>query len=104
MKQYQSDLTDLQWSKIEKFFDTNRKRKHTLRMILNAIFYLLKTGCQWRMLPKDFPPYGTVYYYYNKWKCEGLWDEIHDHLREEAREKKPARRKHRQQLVSTASL
>ena len=58
-----------------------------MRMILDAIFYLLKSGCQWRMLPKDFPPYGTVYYYYNKWKCEGLLDEIHDHLREEVREK-----------------
>jgi len=86
MKRYQSDLTDLQWSKIELFFDTRRKRKHTLRMILNAIFYLLKSGCQWRMLPKDFPPHGTVYYYYQKWKSEGLIDEINDHLREEARQ------------------
>lgn len=87
MKGYQSDMTDLQWSKIENFFDTKRKQKHTLRMIIDAIFYLLKTGCQWRMLPKDFPPYGTVYYYYNKRKCEGLLDEIHDRLREEVREK-----------------
>ena len=86
-KRYQSDLTDLQWSKIECFFDIQRKRKHSLLMIMNAIFYLLKTGCQWRMLPKDFPPHGTVYYYYNKWKHEGLLDEIHDRLREEVREK-----------------
>ena len=87
MKQYQSNLTDLQWSKIENFFDAKRKKKHTLRMIMNAIFYLLKTGCQWRMQPKDFPSSGAVYYYYNKWKCEGLLDEIHDHLREGTRRK-----------------
>ena len=56
-------------------------------MILNSIFYLLKAGCQWRMLPKDFPPHGTVYYYFNKWKSEGLIDEVNENLVGQARQK-----------------
>ena len=47
---------------------------------MNAIMYLVKTGCQWRMLPKDFPPYNTVFYYFNKWKLEGVFDELMDKL------------------------
>lgn len=43
---------------------------------MNAIMYMLKTGCQWRMLPKDFPPYNTVFYYFNKWKLEGVFEEL----------------------------
>jgi len=79
-KIYLSGLSDMQWSKIKVFFDTRRKRKHSLRLILNGIFYLLKSGCQWRMPPKGFPPHGTVYYYYQKWKGEGALDEINDYL------------------------
>jgi len=70
---YSTDLTDKQWQVIEKFLDDKeRKRKHSLRSIFNAIFYLVKTGCQWRMLPSDFAPWNTVYYYYRKWKNNGL--------------------------------
>ncbi|MBK7885651.1 MAG: transposase [Chitinophagaceae bacterium] len=52
----------------EKLFEYKRKRKHDLRQILNAIFYLVKTGCQWRMLPGEFPKWQIVYYYFNRWK------------------------------------
>jgi len=97
-KIYLSGLSDLQWSKIECFFDTKRKRGHSIRLILNGIFYLLKTGCQWRMLPKGFPPHGTVYYYYQKWKAEGVLDEINDYLVGQARGKAP------QQFVLTVNL
>jgi len=47
---------------------------------MNAIMYILKTGCQWRMLPKDFPPHNTVFYYFNKWKLEGVFEELMDTL------------------------
>ena len=78
MKNYSTNLTDNQWKIIEKFLDVQvRKRKYPLRSIVNAINYLLKTGCQWRMLPSDFPPYNTVYYYFSKWKYEGIFDELY---------------------------
>ena len=54
---------------------------------MNAIFYLLKTGCQWRMLPKDFAPWNTVYFYYSKWKNEGLIEELNEILRSYIRKK-----------------
>ena len=64
MTDYPSNITDNQWYSIEIFFDPDkRKRKHPLIEIMNAIIYTLVSGCQWRMLPKDFPPYNTAYYY-----------------------------------------
>lgn len=72
-KDYSSDLTDSQWQKIGRVLDTSRHRQHDLRRdILDAIFYLVKTGCQWRMLPGDFAPWQTVYYYFDKWKKSGV--------------------------------
>ncbi|MBL0247652.1 MAG: IS5 family transposase [Sphingobacteriales bacterium] len=62
MKTYPSSLTDSQWSAILGILDDKRKRKHSLREIFNALFYLLKTGCQWRMLPFHFPSWKLVYY------------------------------------------
>ncbi|MEM0999418.1 MAG: IS5 family transposase [Bacteroidota bacterium] len=88
MKQYQSDLTDSQWKVIQKFFDVKRKRKHPLRQILNAILYLVKSGCQWRMLPANFAPWQTVYYYFRRWKQLGYFEEIHDTLVSDLRVKK----------------
>lgn len=77
MSNYPTNLTDNQWQVIEKFLDVQeRKRKYPLRSIVNAINYLLKTGCQWRMLPKDFPPYNIVYYYFSKWKNEGVFEDL----------------------------
>ena len=77
MTNYPTNLTDNQWKIIEKFFSVQeRKRKYLLRKIFDAINYLLKTGCQWRMLPKEFPPHNTVFYYFNKWKNEGVFEEF----------------------------
>jgi putative transposase len=56
MKIYQSDLTDNQWQVIKEIVDDERKRKHNMRDIVNAILYVTKSGCQWRVLPKDFAP------------------------------------------------
>lgn len=81
MTNYPTNLTDNQWKVIEKFFSVQeRKRKYSLRKIFDAINYLLKTGCQWRMLPKEFPPYNTVFYYFNKWKNEGVFEEFFSRL------------------------
>ena len=60
----------------------SHKRKHSLRDIFNAIFYLLKTGCQWRMLPSCFPKWELVYYYFTKWKHTGVIEQIHELLKE----------------------
>lgn len=65
-----------------------RKRKHTLREMINAILYLTKTGCQWRMLPTNFGPWQTVYFYFRKWKTEGVFEELMHHLRQVVRKTK----------------
>jgi putative transposase len=80
MKKYSTNLDDLQWQIIEKIQNDQRTRRHSLRSIWYAIFYITKSGCQWRMLPLDFAPWQTVYYYFRKWKREGLIEEIHDML------------------------
>jgi putative transposase len=85
MKKYSTDLNDLQWQIIEKIQKNKRMRRHSLRNIWNAIFYIIKTGCQWRMLPGDYPPWQTVYYYFRKWKREGLIEEVHDVLVKQVR-------------------
>lgn len=73
MERYSTNLTDKQWQVIEKIVTPQeRKRKHSLRNIMNAILYLLKAGCQWRIIPKDFAPWESVYYYFSKWKNEGV--------------------------------
>ncbi len=86
---YTSDLTDAQWQLIESCFPKPSKRgrphEHAFRELLNAIFYLVKTGCQWRNLPKDFAPWPTVYHYFRLWKGNGLWLEIHTQLRQQLR-------------------
>ena len=87
MKNYASELTDTEYKIIEKTLSDQRKRKYDLLQIWNAIFYLLKTGCPWRYLSREYPPWKTVYYYFDKWKREGLIEELHDHLLEEQRKK-----------------
>jgi putative transposase len=87
MKNYPTNLTENQKQVIEEILNDNRKRKHKLTDILNAIFYLLKTGCQWRMLPNEFAPWNTVYFYYRKWKNNGTIEEMNDYLRNIVRKK-----------------
>jgi putative transposase len=88
-KRYPSDLSDKQWEKIKDFIPSSkpggRPRTTDMRGIMDAIFYLLRTGCAWRMLPHDFAPWGTVHYYYWTFRHNGLWHQIHDSLREEVR-------------------
>jgi transposase len=77
---YPSDLTNSQWEKIRSFFEgENRGKhlcKHSKRELMNGVLYVVKTGCQWRQLPHDFPPYTTVWNFYRRARNKGLWDEI----------------------------
>lgn len=87
---YASDLTDREWSLIAPFMPRPRRlgrpRKTELREVLNALLYIASTGCQWRMLPKDFPPYSTVQGYFYEWRATGMWLRINHHLVMETRE------------------
>ena len=86
---YPSDVTDKKWDKIKGFFEQKRvfgrPLRHDRRTIVNAIFYITRSGCQWRMLPKDFPPWEVVYYYFQKWNREGIWEQVLDTLNEKDR-------------------
>jgi putative transposase len=85
MSNYPTNLTNSQWQFIEKILNDKRKRQHNLRTIWDAILYLVKTGCQWRMLPNDFPHWSAVYYYFRKWKNDGVFEEVMDILNENQR-------------------
>lgn len=80
-KRYCSDVTDSQWEVIKHLLDYKRKRKNNLREIVNAVFYLVKTGCQWREIPGDLPAWQTVRYYYDRWRSLGLLDRMLRRLR-----------------------
>lgn len=87
---YASDVTDAEWSLIEPFLPPprllGRQRTTKLREVVNAIFYLLQTGCQWRMLPKEFPPMSTVHGYFSAWRRDGTWERLHFSLYQQARQ------------------
>jgi len=87
---YPSDLTDRQWHAIEHLFPqgssgAGRPRTYAVREIVNAAFYLAKSGCAWRMLPHDFPPWKTVSYYFYTWRDAGVWAAVHGLLRVDLR-------------------
>ena len=86
---YPSDVTDAQWALIESLLPPpkpgGRPRSTDLREVVNAIFYILRTGCQWRYLPKDFPPKSTVFEYFSQWTRDGVMETIHDTLRTKVR-------------------
>ena len=86
---YTSDLTDAQWERIAPLIPPakpgGRPRTVAIRAILDAIFYRTKTGCQWRNRPHDLPPWSTAAGYYRIWRRSGVWETIHDSLREQVR-------------------
>jgi len=89
-KPYPTDLTDEQWKLVAEFLPPalpgGRPRKTDLREVVNAILYLVRSGCQWRMIPHEFPPWKTVYNYYRAWIANAVWDEILACLRSDVRE------------------
>lgn len=86
---YPSDLSDSEWSLLQPLLPPPKGFGHPVevdfREILNAVFYVQRTGCQWEMMPHDLPPYTTVYGYFRKWQRKGIWEEMHDQLRYKAR-------------------
>ena len=97
-QRYPSDLTDEQWALVEHLipiYPGGRPRTTPMRDVLDAILYLVRTGCQWRYLPNDFPPKSTVWGYFDLWRHNGTLDEIHDALRDRVRRhEKPRQPRH----------
>ncbi|MDH6058331.1 IS5 family transposase [Umezakia ovalisporum] len=90
-KSYPTDLTDMEWEILSPLIPLAKKGGHPpttdMREICNAIYYHLKTGCQWNMLPGDFPPSSTVYSYYRKWQRKEVWEKLNHTLRGQVRSK-----------------
>ncbi len=87
---YQTDLSDAEWACLKAHLPTTpkttgRPRVHAPREILDAVFYVVKSGCAWRLLPHDFPPWKTVYHYFRAWRLDGTWERLHRALRERTR-------------------
>jgi putative transposase len=86
---YLTDLSDAEWECIEALLPTpeneDRPRLHSLREILNAIFYVVRSGCAWRLLPHDFPPWKTVYHYFRIWRVDRTWERMHAALPQRVR-------------------
>nr|WP_156175858.1 transposase [Hymenobacter terrenus] len=94
-KRYSSDLSLRDWQRLAPLFVVERRSKWPLAEVVNAILYVLKNGCVWRDLPGDFPPWGTVYWYFTKWEVDGTWTRASTCLNVSAREtaqKKPGPR------------
>ena len=102
---YPSDMTDAQWQYIEELLpkvkERGTKRKHAKRSLMDAIFYLAKTGCQWRYIPSDYPPWQSVYRFFKDLEFRGVFDQLNDSLRKEIR--KLEGRKESPSLVSIDS-
>jgi putative transposase len=88
-RSYATDLSDTEWEYLEPHVpppnNRGRPRVHTTRQILDAIFYVLKSGCPWRLLPCDFPPWETVYCWFRRWRIDGTWESLNAALCERVR-------------------
>jgi putative transposase len=88
-RRYPTDLSDDEWRCINPHLPSptgqGRPRLHGLRAILDAVFYILRSGCPWRLLPKDFPPWKSVYDWFRKWRIDGTWGRLNAELRERLR-------------------
>lgn len=89
-KPYPSDLTDEQWEELAPLIPLaklgGRPRTIDMREVINGTLYVLRSGCTWRMIPHDLPPWGTVWGYFRRWRKDGTWERIHDALRPKVRE------------------
>jgi len=91
---YPSDLNDVEWDILRPFLESKRPREiggrppeSDLREIVNACMYVVRTGCQWRYLPGDFPPQHVVFYHFNKWRKSGVWERVNWELTRKVRQK-----------------
>jgi putative transposase len=89
MRRYPTDLTEAEWERIEPYLRSPNRRGrpkiYSLRHVLDAVFYVLRSGCAWRMLPREFPPWRVVYYWFRKWRINGTWEGLNAALREQLR-------------------
>ncbi len=88
-RSYSTDLSDAEWGCIEPHVPSpngrGRPKTHATREILDAVFYVLKSGCPWRLLPRDFPPWETVYWWFGRWRTDGTFERLNAALRERLR-------------------
>jgi putative transposase len=88
-RSYSTDLSDDEWRYLKPHVPPpnkrGRPRAHAAREILDAIFYVLKSGCPWRLLPRDFPPWETVYWWFGRWRTDGTFERLNAALRERLR-------------------
>jgi putative transposase len=88
-KRYLTDLSDAEWECLRAHLPTpgkrGRPRRHCSRAILDTVFYVLKSGCPWRLLPRDFPPWKTVYDWFRRWRIDGTFEHLNAILREQLR-------------------
>jgi putative transposase len=106
-QQYPSDLTDAQWALVKPFipvYPGGRPRKTSMRDVVDAIFYIVRTGCQWRYLPKDFPPKSTVWGYFDEWRHNGTLEDLHDTLRDRVRKQEAPGRPRRTASIDSQSV
>jgi transposase len=87
---YPTDLTDAEWQRLGKLIPApkpgGRPARYPRREIVNAVLYVLFSGCPWRLLPHDFPPWQVVYHYFRRWRRDGTWEKAHDRLRGDLRQ------------------
>ena len=105
--QYPSDVTDRQWRVLKNLLAPRASRGRPpldRRWVLNAILYVVRTGCQWRQLPSDFPPWKSVYTVFWRWRQAGHWKQIHDVLRDRCRKAAGKRRLSRAAIVDSQSV
>ena len=95
VQRYPTNLTEAEWTIVAPHIPAakpgGRPRMTDMREVVNAILYSLRSGCQWRMLPTDFPPHQTVYHYFRTSRCAGVWERMHDTLRGDLRGPRAAR-------------
>ncbi len=88
-KAYPSDLSDREWQLLEPLLPPpkpgGRPIKYSRREVVNAIRYVLRTGCAWRMLPHDLPPWRTAFHYFRTWRRDGIWERVHAAMRDKVR-------------------
>jgi putative transposase len=108
MKLYATDVTDEEWALLESHLKPKKRRGPksgiNLRLVVNAIFYRVRTGCQWRMLPKEYGPWEPIYGYWYRWSKSGVWEKINTALREALREKAGRKREPSAAVIDSQSV
>ena len=105
---YATDLTDSQWARIAPYFaqrpGRGRRRQSDTRAIVNALRYRLRTGCQWRLLPREYPDWRLVYYYFNQWTRSGVLEQVQAALRADARQRQGRTRRPSAAIIDSQSV